>query len=211
MIMDLLDPLAARGGLDSDVRHSIVDEVIDAVNREFPASLLRSPDPAEHEQVTIRIRSRVLPPSSSEQANLSDEISRRVTGLGFLDLLLPPARTDLSEIAIYSSGLVWVMKKGSVRWEDAGLTVDASEESNHPGLISLAIQLGFVGKGVQMQSLLKSLAQTFSDEFIAQVETRAEKLGSSLGVMSAIFYFMPFVITVLVIVGVPLISTISGG
>lgn len=55
MIMDLLDPLAARGGLDSDVRHSIVDEVIDAVNREFPASLLRSPDPAEHEQVTILI------------------------------------------------------------------------------------------------------------------------------------------------------------
>jgi hypothetical protein len=38
----------------------------------------------------------------------------------------------------------------------------------------------------------------------------AEKLGSSLGVMSAIFYFMPFVITVLIIVGVPLIQTISG-
>jgi hypothetical protein len=47
--------------------------------------------------------------------------------------------------------------------------------------------------------------------------TCAEKLGSSLGVMSAIFYFMPpalrrrrrVVITVLVIVGVPLIETIS--
>ena len=77
-------------------------------------------------------------------------------------------------------------------------------------MISLAIQLGFVGRGVQVQSLLKSLAQTFSDEFIAQAETRAEKLGSSLGVMSAIFYFMPFVITILVIVGVPLIKTISG-
>jgi hypothetical protein len=45
---------------------------------------------------------------------------------------------------------------------------------------------------------MKSLAQTFSDEFIAQAETRAEKLGSSLGVtprgcfaMSAIFFFMP--------------------
>ena len=39
---------------------------------------------------------------------------------------------------------------------------------------------------------------------------RAEKLGSSLGVMAAVFYFMPFVITVLVVVGVPLISTITG-
>ena len=78
------------------------------------------------------------------------------------------------------------------------------------GLISLAIQLGFVGRGVQLQSLLKSLAQTFADEFIAQAETRAEKLGSSLGMKSAIFYFMPFVITVLIIVGMPLIQTISG-
>jgi len=38
-------------------------------------------------------------------------------GLGFLDLLLPPARSDLSEICIYSSGLVQVMKKNSIRWE----------------------------------------------------------------------------------------------
>jgi hypothetical protein len=29
-----------------------------------------------------------------------------------------------------------------------------------------------------------------------EAETRAEKLGSSLGVMSAIFYFLPFVITI---------------
>jgi len=31
-----------------------------------------------------------------------------------LDLLLPPGRTDLSEIVIYSSGLIQIMKKGSV-------------------------------------------------------------------------------------------------
>ena len=92
----------------------------------------------------------------------------------------------------------------------AGFLLSAAEESGHAGLISLAIQLGFVGRGVQVQSLLKSLAQTFADEFIAQAETRAEKLGSSLGVMAAIFYFMPFVITVLTVVGVPLINTISG-
>jgi hypothetical protein len=37
-----------------------------------------------------------------------------------------------------------------------GLLRSASEESRHPGLISLAIQLGFVGRGVQVQWLLKS-------------------------------------------------------
>ncbi len=93
---------------------------------------------------------------------------------------------------------------------DGGYLRTAAEESGHAGLISLAIQLDFVGKGVQVQNLLKSLAATFADEFIAQAETRAERLGSSLGVMSAIFYFLPFVITVLVIVGVPLMNTISG-
>jgi Flp pilus assembly protein TadB len=92
----------------------------------------------------------------------------------------------------------------------AGFLLAAAQESGHAGLISLAIQLGFVGRGVQVQSLLKSLAQTFADVFIAQAETRAEKLGSNLGVMAAIFYFMPFVITVLVVVGVPLINTIAG-
>lgn len=40
-------------------------------------------------------------------------------------------------------------------------------------------------------------------------ETRAEKSGSYLSVMSVIFFFMPFVITVLVVVGEPLISTIG--
>lgn len=53
-------------------------------------------------------------------------------------------------------------------------------------------------------------ALTFADEFIAQAETRAERLGSNLGVVSAVFYFLPFVVTVLVIVGVPLIQVIMG-
>jgi len=135
MVMALLDPTIAPDGLETQVRQSILDEVIDTVNREFPGSLLRSPDETERLRVTYRVRAlvsaafraRSLPPDSAGQAALSGEIARRVMGLGFLDLLLPPARTDLSEIAIYSSGLVQIMKKGSVRWEDAGLEVEAAE------------------------------------------------------------------------------------
>jgi hypothetical protein len=85
----------------------------------------------------------------------------------------------------------------------------AAQESGHSGLISRAIQLEFVGRGVQVQSLLKSLTQTFADDFFIQAETRAEKLGSNLGVMAAVFYSMPFVITVLTVVGVLLINTIK--
>lgn len=36
-----------------------------------------------------------------------------------------------------------------------------------------------------------------ADGFIAKAETRAEKLGNSLGMRVTVFYFMPFLITVL--------------
>ena len=135
MVMEMLDPTVARSGLDTATRQSILDRVIDQVNREFQGTLLRSPEEAERQQVSKRIgglvaaafRSANLPPSVAEQAALTEEIARRVMGLGFLDLLLPPARSDLSEITIYSSGLIQVMKKGSVRWEDSGMEVEASE------------------------------------------------------------------------------------
>jgi pilus assembly protein CpaF len=135
MVMALLEPKTAAEAIPPATRQAILEQVIDAVNREFPGSLLRSPEEAERRQVVARVgalvsaafRSASLPPSSEAQGQLADEIARRVMGLGFLDLLLPPARIDLSEITIYSSGLIQVMKKGSVRWEDSGLEVEAQE------------------------------------------------------------------------------------
>jgi Flp pilus assembly protein TadB len=129
-----------------------------------------------------------------------------------LDAVLRRAANGTGMVASWLRGVLDSSAGKSLISEDggSGFLRSAADESGHPGLVSLAIQLGFVGRGVQVQTLLKSLAQTFADEFIAQAETRAEKLGSSLGVMAAIFYFMPFVITVLTVVGVPLISTISG-
>jgi Flp pilus assembly protein TadB len=129
-----------------------------------------------------------------------------------LDAVLRRAAGGTGTVAAWLRGVLDASAGKSLIPEDGGTGFlrTAAEESGHPGLVSLAIQLGFVGRGVQVQTLLKSLAQTFADEFIAQAETRAEKLGSSLGVMAAVFYFMPFVITVLTVVGVPLISTITG-
>jgi Flp pilus assembly protein TadB len=136
---------------------------------------------------------------SASGAGLAEVIKRAAEGTGMV-------ASWLRGVLATASGKTLLVDGGGM-----GALRIAAEESGHPGLVSLAIQLGFSGAGVQVQSLLKSLAQTFADEFIAQAETRAEKLGSSLGVMAAIFYFMPFVITVLTVVGVPLISTITGG
>lgn len=137
MVMNLLAPSAVPRSAsdDGELRRQIVNEVIEAVNREFSGEVLRSPDEAEREKVRGQIhvlvgkayRRRELSPTMHDQASITDEVARRVMGLGFLDLLLPPARTDLSEITVYSSGLIQVMPKGSVRWETVDLRVDRSE------------------------------------------------------------------------------------
>lgn len=111
--------------VDEALREVVANEVIDQVNREFPVETLRSPSDADRQRIQERINA--LVGVSFRRNNtysgyqidsaLAAELGRRLMGLGFLDLLLPPARTDLSEICIYSSGLVQVMKKNSVRWE----------------------------------------------------------------------------------------------
>jgi len=137
MVLGILDkslqPLQVLD--DPGAQRQIIDEVIEAINREFDSAVLRSPAEAEQEKVRSRVhvlvnrayRLRGVVPSALEDTSLTDEIARRVLGLGFLDLLLPPARTDLTEITVYSSGLIQVMPKGSVRWETIPLQVEASE------------------------------------------------------------------------------------
>jgi len=111
--------------IDEHLRDIVANEVIDQVNREFPVSVLQAPTDEEHNRIQERIHSLVglafrrnsAYSNYQTDASLAAELGRRLMGLGFLDLLLPPARTDLSEICIYSSGLVQIMKKNSVRWE----------------------------------------------------------------------------------------------
>lgn len=111
--------------VDDALREAVANEVIDQINREFPVETLRSPSDADRQRIQERInalvgmsfrRNNTYSGYQTDTA-LAAELGRRLMGLGFLDLLLPPARTDLSEICIYSSGLVQVMKKNSVRWE----------------------------------------------------------------------------------------------
>jgi pilus assembly protein CpaF len=123
-ILGMYENPAGGKELDERLRAEIMNEVIDQVNHEFQSSILQSPTEVERQRirekveglVTSALRKRACRPASGEEAHLSEELTRRILGLGFLDLLLPPARTDLSEITIYSSGMLQVMKKGSVRW-----------------------------------------------------------------------------------------------
>ena len=133
-ILGLYD-VSAAALPDDAVRQAVVNEVIDQVNQEFPPALLQSPSEEDRQRIQERVvtvvgaalRKRSLRPGFQYEAQLAEDLTRRIVGLGFLDLLLPPVRTDLSEIAIYSSGLVQIMRKGSVRWENVDLAPEAGE------------------------------------------------------------------------------------
>jgi pilus assembly protein CpaF len=120
---------------DEPTRQAVITEVIDQVNQEFPPALLQNPSEIDRQKIQERVvsvvglalRKRNLRPGFQYEAQLAEELTRRIVGLGFLDLLLPPARTDISEITLYSGGLVQIMRKGSVRWENVDLAPEAGE------------------------------------------------------------------------------------
>jgi pilus assembly protein CpaF len=114
---------------------AVTEDVMEQVNREFPAEVLQRPTDTDRARVSASIaaaaRSAVTRQGLAMPAEalelLCADLGRRLMGLGFLDLLLPPARTDLTEIAIYSTGLIQVMPKRSVRWETVDLKVPSAE------------------------------------------------------------------------------------
>lgn len=134
-ILGLYDTPSEAVQLSPSDRNALVNEVIDQINQEFAPTVLQSPGEVERRQIRERVealvsaafRKRNLRPGLQYEAQIAEDLTRRIVGLGFLDLLLPPARTDLSEIGIYSSGLIQVMKKGSVRWETVDLHPEAGE------------------------------------------------------------------------------------
>ena len=134
-ILGLYDTTSNDLALDETTRNAVFNEVIDQVNQEFQPAVLQSPSETERQRIRERVeamiaaalRKRSCRPGVQQEALLSEELTRRILGLGFLDMLLPPVRIDISEITIYSSGLVQIMRKGSVRWENVDLRPEPGE------------------------------------------------------------------------------------
>ncbi|PKO04309.1 MAG: CpaF family protein [Chloroflexi bacterium HGW-Chloroflexi-3] len=134
-ILGLYDTPANDIVLDEVSRSAVFNEVIDQINQEFQPAVLQSPSETDRRRIRERVdaliaaalRKRNCRPGVQQEGILSEELTRRLLGLGFLDMLLPPVRTDISEITIYSSGLVQIMRKGSVRWETIDLRPEGGE------------------------------------------------------------------------------------
>jgi Flp pilus assembly protein TadB len=94
--------------------------------------------------------------------------------------------------------------------QSAGQLYVAALESLHPALISLAIQLSFVQRGVQAPELLRSLAGQFADSYLGAAEVRAEQLANKLGMYTALFYFFPFLFVILTVISLPIARSLAG-
>lgn len=139
MVMGMIGQQSAET-LTASIQNEIITAAIDALNREFKSDLQKDEKRttvSDRAQVLVtqNLRGRGIAPTVEEIKELVADILRRVTGLGFMDLLLPPVRTDLSEITIYSHGLIQVMRKGAVRWETVEMKVPASEVFRVFGLL----------------------------------------------------------------------------
>lgn len=132
---------------------------------------------------------------SASGAGLETVLSRAAQGEGYL-----PAWLRRTLTIAHGRSLL------STHETNAGILLQEAERSGHPDLVSFAIQMGFARQGSQVQEVLTRLATQFSDTYIGQAEVRTERLANTLGVLVAVFYFLPFLIVILFVVGVPLIE-----
>ncbi|MDX9993348.1 MAG: hypothetical protein RBS68_15000 [Anaerolineales bacterium] len=86
-----------------------------------------------------------------------------------------------------------------------------AQESLLPELIGASIQLAFIKRGTAQQELMGQLATSIAADYIGGAERRAEKLGSEMIVPMILFYFVPFLATLLTVLLYPVLTNLIGG
>ena len=81
-----------------------------------------------------------------------------------------------------------------------------AEESQLPELVSLGVQLGFIQRGTAQEQLMGQLAAQIAADSIGTAELRAEKIGAELVIPMVLFYFLPFLISLMTIIAWPIID-----
>ena len=82
-----------------------------------------------------------------------------------------------------------------------------AQASNLPDLIGLSVQLEFVRLGTAQQELMAQMANRIAAEFTAGAEQRAERVGAELVIPMVLFYFLPFIAVILILIGWPILNT----
>lgn len=77
-------------------------------------------------------------------------------------------------------------------------------ESQSSDLISTASQLNNLKHGAKQQELIDRLSTQISQTYTASAEMRAEKIGGELVIPITLFYFLPFLACILIVVASPI-------
>ena len=85
-----------------------------------------------------------------------------------------------------------------------------AQEAHLPELIGMSVQLEFIRRGTAQQELMGQLATSIAADYIGTAEQRAEKIGSELVIPMVIFYFLPFMVTLLIVIGWPIMQNMGG-
>jgi pilus assembly protein TadC len=80
-----------------------------------------------------------------------------------------------------------------------------AQASYLPDLIGLAVQLEFVRLGAPA-GVMGQMAGRIAAEYAAGAEQRAERVGAELVIPMVIFYFLPFITVILVLIGWPILA-----
>ena len=83
-----------------------------------------------------------------------------------------------------------------------------ARDSGLPDLIGLSVQLDFVLGGTAQQELMGQMASRIAAEYAGAADQRAEKVGAELVVPMVLFYFLPFIAMILVLIGWPILNTL---
>jgi len=70
----------------------------------------------------------------------------------------------------------------------------------------MAVQMEFIRKGANQQELMGQLANAIAADFIGQADQRAERVGSELVMPMVAFYFLPYLVILLIVVGYPVVA-----
>lgn len=84
-----------------------------------------------------------------------------------------------------------------------------AQESHLPELIGMSVQLEFIRRGTAQQELMGQLATSIAADYIGSAEQRAEKVGAELVIPMVIFYFLPFLVTLLAVIGWPIFQNLG--
>ncbi|MCX6053645.1 MAG: hypothetical protein NTZ74_01785 [Chloroflexi bacterium] len=84
-----------------------------------------------------------------------------------------------------------------------------SQQSQLPELIGMSVQLEFIRRGAAQAELMGQLSSSIAADYIGSAEERAEKVGAELVIPMVIFYFLPFLVTLFVVIGWPIVQNLG--